>query len=61
MFLDSLPVWGVLITNLVIVFVSLEVGVRLGRTQVLRGGARLEVSGAMVAATMALLTFMLAC
>jgi hypothetical protein len=60
MFLDSVPIWAVMVANLVLVFVSLEVGVRLGGKSILRGKENLEVSGAMVAATMALLTFMLA-
>ncbi len=60
MFLDAMPIWGVMVANLVLVFVCLEIGVRVGGKSLLRSGAKLEVSGAMVAATMALLTFMLA-
>jgi hypothetical protein len=60
MFLDFMPMWGVLLSNLILVFASLEVGVRLGRIPLLRSKAKLEVSGAMVAAIMALLTFILA-
>ena len=60
MFLDSVPIWAVLLATIGLVAVALEAGVRLGRRRQLRAGGKAEVSGAMVGATMALLAFMLA-
>ena len=57
---DSVPIWAVLLATIGLVFLSIETGVRLGKRRLLRGGGKLEVSGAMIGATMALLAFMLA-
>ena len=57
---DSIPIWAVLLATIGLVFVSIEAGVRLGKRRLIRGGGRLEVSGAMVGAAMGLLAFMLA-
>lgn len=57
---DSLPIWAVFLLTIGLVFLSIETGVRLGKRRLLRGGEKLEVLGAMVGATMALLAFMLA-
>lgn len=57
---DSVPIWAVLLATIGLVFLSLEIGVRLGKRRLLRGEGKLEVSGAMVGATMGLLAFMLA-
>jgi hypothetical protein len=57
---DGLPIWVVLLGTIGLVFLSLETCVRLGKRRLSRGGGRLEVSGAMVGATMGLLAFMLA-
>ncbi len=58
--LDGMPVWVSLLATVAVVLVALEVGVRLGKRRLLRGAGKSEVSGAMVAATMGLLAFMLA-
>lgn len=60
MSIDSIPIWVVLLLTVAIVLLSLDVGVRLGRWTLRKGGGRLEESGAMVGATMGLLAFMLA-
>jgi hypothetical protein len=57
---DSIPIWAVLLLTIGLVLLSLEIGVRLGKRTLSRGGGRPEVSGAMVGATMGLLAFMLA-
>jgi hypothetical protein len=57
---DSIPLWAVLLATIGLVLISLESGVRLGRRREARGKGKLEVSGAMVGATMGLLAFMLA-
>ncbi len=57
---DSVPIWAVLLATIVLVFLAIEVGLRLGKTRRLQGGGKLEVSGAMVGAAMGLLAFMLA-
>lgn len=54
---DGVPIWAVLLATIGLVVLSLEVGVRFGRR---RQGGKVEVSGAMVGATMGLLAFMLA-
>jgi len=48
------------LATLAMVLLALEYGVRLGRRRNARGQPKLEVSGAMVGATMGLLAFMLA-
>ena len=60
MFLDSVPIWAVLLATIGLVAVALEAGVRLGRRRQLRAGGKSEGSGAMVGATMALHAFKLA-
>jgi hypothetical protein len=57
---DSMPIWAVLVATIGLVFLSIEIGVRLGKRRVLRSEGKLEVSGALVGATMGLLAFMLA-
>lgn len=57
---DSVPLWAVLLATVGLVLVALESGVRLGRRRNAQGRGKLEVSGAMVGATMGLLAFMLA-
>jgi hypothetical protein len=57
---DSLPIWAVLVASIGLVLVSIEIGVRLGKRRLLRSEGKLEVSGALVGATMGLLAFMLA-
>jgi hypothetical protein len=57
---DSWPIWVVLLGTIGLVFLSLETGVLLGTRRLSRGGGKLEVSGAMVGATMGLLAFMMA-
>jgi hypothetical protein len=60
MFFDHVSIWVVFLATIGLVFLALEIGVRLGRRRALRGGVKLEVSGAMIGATMGLLAFMLA-
>ena len=57
---DSVPIGVVLLSTIGLVFLSLETGFRLGKRRLIRGGGKLEISGAMVGATMGLLAFMLA-
>jgi len=57
---DSVPIWAVFLATIGLVVLSLEIGVRLGKRRLHRGGGKLEVSGAMIGATMGLLAFMLA-
>jgi len=57
---DRMPIWAVLVASIGLVLVSIEIGVRLGRRRLLRSDGKLEVSGALVGATMGLLAFMLA-
>ena len=57
MSIDSVPIWAILVATIGLVLLFLEIGVRLGRR---RQGGKVEVSGAMVGATMGLLAFMLA-
>ena len=57
---DNVPIGVVLLSTIGLVFLSLETGFRLGKRRLIRGGGKLEVSGAMVGATMGLLAFMLA-
>jgi len=57
MTVDGLPIWAILLATIGLVLLFLEIGVRLGRR---RKGGKVEVSGAMVGATMGLLAFMLA-
>lgn len=57
---DSVPIWAVFLVTIGLVFLSLEIGFRLGKRRLLRGEGKLEVSGAMIGATMGLLAFMLA-
>ncbi len=60
MALDGISLWGFLFATIAVVLASLDVGVRIGRRHIRRGGAKLESSGAIVGATMGLLAFMLA-
>ena len=60
MFLDFLPIWGLLLATIAVVALALEGGFRLGKRQQLLSGGKSEVSAAMVGATMGLLAFMLA-
>lgn len=57
---DSVPIWAVLVATIGMVYLSIAIGVRLGRRRLLRSAGKLEVSGALVGATMGLLAFMLA-
>ena len=57
---DSVPIWAVLIATIGLVYLSIEIGVCLGKRRLLRSEGKLEVSGALVGATMGLLAFMLA-
>jgi hypothetical protein len=57
---DSVPIWAVLVATIGLVYLSIEIGIRLGRRRLLRSAGKLEVSGALVGATMGLLAFMLA-
>lgn len=57
---DNVPLSVVFILTLVLVFIAISVGVQLGKLRVRSGEGKLEVSGAMVGATMGLLAFMLA-
>ena len=60
MALDILPLWGVFAATTVVVLLSVEGGFRLGRYRVRSGAAEKEGPvGAMVAATLALLAFLL--
>ena len=59
--LDGIPLWGVFLATVAAVLFSIECGFRLGRFR--RGRSELEDKppvGEMVAATLALLAFMLA-
>jgi CDP-diglyceride synthetase len=60
MSLDSIPLWVVLLATIAVVLFAIQSGIRLGKRRQARGGGKLEVSGAMVGATMGLLAFMLA-
>lgn len=60
MSLDAIPLWIILLATIGLVLLALQAGVRLGTRRRRRGTAKLEVSGAMVGATMGLLAFMLA-
>ena len=60
MSVDAIPLWLVLLLTIGLVLVALQAGIRLGRRRQARGAGKLEVSGAMVGATMGLLAFMLA-
>jgi hypothetical protein len=57
--IDDVPLALVLLATTALVLAALHAGVRVGRRTV-RGGAKFEVSGAVVGATMGLLAFMLA-
>ncbi|HEY6507943.1 MAG TPA: hypothetical protein VIY56_08005, partial [Vicinamibacterales bacterium] len=57
---ERAPIGVLLLGTIGLVLLALEVGIRLGRGRQRRGGGKLEVSGAMVGATMGLLAFMLA-
>src|SRR5215204_3643408 len=57
---DSVPIWAVLVATIALVLLALQCGVTIGRKRTARGLPKLEVSGAMVGATMGLLAFMLA-
>lgn len=59
--LDSLPVWGVYLLTVLAMLVTLEAGYRLGKTRLRESIARPDPGvGAIVAATLALLAFLLA-
>ena len=57
---DSIPLWAVLLATIGVVLLAIESGIRVGRRRLAQGRGKLEVSGAMVGATMGLLAFMLA-
>ena len=57
---DSVPIFGIFLLTAALVAVALELGYRLGRWALSRGGARSDVSGAMIGATMGLVSFMIA-
>ena len=57
---DSIPLSVVLLATIALVLVAIESGIRVGKKRQARGERKLEVSGAMVGATMGLLAFMLA-
>jgi hypothetical protein len=59
--LDAIPLWGFFVFTLVLVLLAIEGGYRLGRYRVTRGEHEKEAPvGAMVAAMLGLLAFMLA-
>jgi hypothetical protein len=60
MSIDSIPLWIAFLATLGLVLAALELGIRVGKRRLLRGLGKLEVSSAMVGATMGLLAFMLA-
>jgi hypothetical protein len=60
MSVDALPLWGILLVTIGLVLLALQAGIRLGRRRQATGAGKLEVSGAMVGATMGLLAFMMA-
>lgn len=60
LFMDSLPAWAVFVATFAWIGLALEVGYRIGTRRHKNGVTRSEGSGAMVAATMGLLAFMLA-
>ena len=57
---DRLPIWAVLVASIGLVLLSIEIGVRLGKRRLVLNKGKLEVSGALIGATMGLLAFMLA-
>src|ERR1700690_2365986 len=57
---DSVPIWAGLVVTGGLVYLSIGTGVRLGKRRLLQSAGKLEVSGALVGATMGLLAFMLA-
>jgi len=60
MLFDTAPILVIFAATIALVLAALETGVLLTRRRALRQEAKLEVSGAMVGATMGLLAFMLA-
>jgi hypothetical protein len=60
MSVDSVPLWLILLATIGLVLLGLQSGIHLGKRRQSRGAGKLEVSGAMVGATMGLLAFMLA-
>jgi hypothetical protein len=58
MSVDGVPIWAILLGTIGLVLLALEIGVRVGIRR--KGSGKVEVSGAMVGATMGLLAFMLA-
>jgi hypothetical protein len=60
MSIDDIPILAVLLGTIGLVLVSLESGIRAGKRRRLSGHSKVEISGAMVGATMGLLAFMLA-
>lgn len=60
MFFESVPIWGLLLATIGLVLIALEAGFLMGRRRQRRGGGKSAESGAMVGATMGLLSFMLA-
>jgi hypothetical protein len=60
MSVDAIPLWAILLATIVLVLVTLQGGIRLGKWRLTHGAGKLEVSGAMVGAAMGLLAFMMA-
>jgi len=60
MFIDSVPIWGIFLATIALVIAVHEMGYQIGGWALRRGGAKSDVSGAMVGATMALVSFMIA-
>lgn len=57
---ETIPIWAVFLLTAAVIAAALEVGYRLGRWRIRRGGNKSDVSGAMVGSAMGLLAFMLA-
>jgi len=54
MSIDSVPIWGIFLATIALVIAVHEIGYQVGGWALRRGGAKSDVSGAMVGATMAL-------
>ena len=57
---DNLPLWGVFVATVALIFATLRLGHQLGKREHARRGTKPEAASAMVGATMGLLAFMLA-
>lgn len=60
MHFDTIPIWGIFLATSGVIAGALATGYWLGRWWLRRGGAKSDMSGAMVSAVMGLLAFMLA-